>query len=65
MRFSYYIIFSNQSMQQQQEPMSAKKLFGFTGVVMGVVVTMGLVFFTNFLSRRLFFYFLGRMKISF
>jgi len=48
-RFSYYIIFSNQSMQQQQEPMSAKKLFGFTGVVMGVVVTMGLVFFTNFL----------------
>jgi hypothetical protein len=25
-------------MQQQQEPMSAKKLFGFTGVVIGVVV---------------------------
>jgi hypothetical protein len=36
-------------MQEQKGIMSSKKLFGFTAVVMGTVVTMGLVFFTNFL----------------
>jgi len=36
-------------MQEQQGVMSGKKLFGFLAVVMGTVVTMGLVFFTNFL----------------
>jgi hypothetical protein len=36
-------------MKTETEPMGGKKLFGFTAVVIGVVVTMGLVFFTNFL----------------
>jgi hypothetical protein len=35
-------------MNKEAVPMSGKKLFGFTAVIIGAVVAMGLVFFTNF-----------------